>query len=220
MFTPEALLSAPRRSAGVPNADGTLILYTTSTYSFESHSKSTELRCLDVKSKESKLLTNDGSISEPVWLADEDSLFACLKSGEKSSTQIIIHTATKDLDEKDTSYTAGTIEAPAANLKLTKLSDHTYALVLSAQTYPDGSLFNPDSASKAHSTGKLYKSLFVRHWDDYVFPERNALFYGVLKKGKYGKYELSHLTNALKATGLESPVAPFGGTDSFDVSKR
>lgn len=218
MLSPEVLLSAPRRSSGVPNADGTSVLYTTSTYSFETHSKTTELRVLDVESKESKLLTYQDGVSEPVWLLDEDSVFACLKSGDKSSTQIIIGSIGQG-DWKET-YTAGTVEGPASGLKLAKLSDHTYAVVLAAQAYPDGSLFNPESAPKAHSTGRLYKKLFVRHWDDYVNPEKNALFYGVLSKGKDGKYEMGSLVNALKNTGLESPISPFGGTDNYDVSKR
>lgn len=219
MFTPKVLLSAPRRTPGVPNADGTSVLYTTSTYSFDTHSKTSELRVLDIKSKESKLLTDAAGISEPVWLAEETSLFACLKGGDKGSTHVLIGEATHGADWEST-YTAGTIEGPASSLRLCKLSDDTYAIVLAAQAYPDGSLFNPETAQKAQSTGKLYKTLFVRHWDDYIYPEKNALFYGVLKKGASGKYELSNLVNALKGTGLESPIAPFGGVDSFDVSKR
>jgi hypothetical protein len=52
-FTPEVLLSAPRRSAGVPNANGSYVLFTVSSYSFESHSKTNELRVLDTKTNES-----------------------------------------------------------------------------------------------------------------------------------------------------------------------
>lgn len=217
MFTPEVLLSAPRRSAGVPNANGTAVLYTTSTYSFDSHSKTTELRCLDVKSEESTLLTSESGVSEPVWLSGKDDLFVCLKSGDKSSTEIVVGSVEEGWKS---AYTAGTIEAPASSLKIAELSSGAYAVVLAAQAYPDGSLYNAETAAKAHSTGKLYKSIFVRHWDEYLGKEKNALFYGTLKKGKGGKYELSKLVNALKGTHLESPVAPFGGADNFDVSSR
>lgn len=223
VFTPEVLLSAPRRSAGVPNASGTSILYTTSTYSFDSHSKTTELRCLDVETKESTLLTAEPGISEPVWLPDrEDSVFACLKAGDKGSTHVVISSAAQGSDWKHVSYTAGTIEAPAANLKIVNLSGddcERYAVVVSAQVYPDGSVYNPETAPKTHSTGKLYDSLFVRHWDEYKGAQKNALLYGVLKINKDGRFEMSELRNALKGTGLESPIPPFGGTDSFDVSR-
>ncbi|KAI4731738.1 alpha/beta-hydrolase [Aureobasidium sp. EXF-10728] len=218
-FTPEVLLSAPRRSAGVPNADGTLVLYTTSTYSFESHTKTVELRSLDTKSNESTLLVQENSISEPVWLPGSKDVFACLKGEDKGKTSILVATSKSSSDWKDSTYTTGSIDAPASSLKITQLSDSSYAVVLAAQCSPDGSLYNSETAPKTHSTGKLYKSLFVRHWDDYVTPQKNTLWYATLTKAKNGKFELSKWINALKGAGLESPVPPFGGTDSFDVSK-
>jgi len=218
-FTPEVLLSAPRRSAGVPNAGGSSVLYTTSTYSFESHTKSVELRCLDTKSNESTLLVQENSVSEPVWLPGQKDVFVSLKSEDKGKTAILIASTEPGSDWKESTYTAGSIDAPASSLKIAQLSDSTYAVVLAAQSSPDGSLYNAETAPKTHSTGKLYKSLFVRHWDDYVTPQKNALWYATLTKAKDGKFELSKWTNALKGTGLESPVPPFGGTDSFDVSK-
>ena len=218
-FTPEVLLSAPRRSAGVPNADGTAILYTTSTYSFSNHEKTTELRRLDSTTNESILLASSNDISEPVWLDGEKRVFVCLKGGDKGSTSIVVSEATSESDW-DASYTAGTIEAPASNLKVAKLDNGDFAVVLAAQSYPDGSLYNPETASKTQSTGKLYKTLFVRHWDQYIGTERNSLWYGTLTKGKEGKYELSPLINALKGLSLESPISPHGGTDNFDVGQQ
>ncbi|THW85630.1 alpha/beta-hydrolase [Aureobasidium pullulans] len=218
-FTPEVLLSAPRRSAGVPNADGSSVLYTTSTYSFETHAKTVELRSLDTKTQESRLLLQDNSISEPLWLPGEKEVYACLKSEDKGKTSILISMIMAGSSWKESTYTAGSIDAPASSLKITQLSEDSYAVVLAAQSSPDGSLYNSETAPKTHSTGKLYKSLFVRHWDDYVTPQKNSLWYATLTKAKDGKFELSKWVNALKGAGLESPVPPFGGTDSFDVSK-
>lgn len=215
MFTPQVLLSVPRRSPGSPNASGTKVLYTTSTYSFESHRKTAELRCLDVKSKESKLLTDDDSVSDPVWLEDGTTL-ACLKSLKDGCTELLIASTEPSWE----CHVAGKIEAPASSLKIAHLSDTSYAVVVAAQAYPDGSLYNPEKELKTQSTGKLYNSLYVRHWDAYIGKEKNTLLYGTLKQGKEGKYELSSLVNALRGTGLESPIPPFGGADSFDVSKR
>ena len=219
-FCPQILLSAPRRSAGVPNSIGTKVLYTSSTYSFEDHKKTSELRCLDIKSSESTLLTSDDGVSEPVWLEDEEEheVFAVLKSGKEGSTDIVIGSSTHGFKWKD-SYVAGTIEAPANSLKIAKLGRGKFAVVVAAKAYPDGSLYNPDKAPKTQSTGRLYKSLFVRHWDEYVGKEKNALWYTTLTRdGQEGKFRLGKLVNALKGSSLESPVAPFGGTDNFDVS--
>lgn len=87
-FTPEVLLSAPRRSPATPNPTGTLALFTVSTYSFQSHSKTSEIRVLDIKTGHSKLLSSDGSASEPTWLLEND-LVLWLK-GDKGKTNLVI----------------------------------------------------------------------------------------------------------------------------------
>ncbi len=88
-FTPEVLLAAPRRSTATPNATGTLAVFTISTYSFHTHKKSSEIRLLDIKTGETKLLSNETSASEPTWLGDT-SLVLWLKGGEKGSTIVYI----------------------------------------------------------------------------------------------------------------------------------
>ncbi len=110
-------------------------------------------------------------------------------------------------------------------MKVKRLKDGTIAVVLVGQATPEGELYNPETASKPHSTGREYTELFIRHWDAYLTPNRNSLFYGTLKKAEphtndsSGRYSLSKLTNALRGTGLKSPMPPFGGTDHFDISE-
>lgn len=87
-FTPEVLLSAPRRSAGTPNADGSLVLYSISTYSFETHESQSEIRLLDVTSNQSKVLTKTKGASEATWLNDGNVLL--LLPGEKGKTRVVI----------------------------------------------------------------------------------------------------------------------------------
>lgn len=123
------------------------------------------------------------------------------------------------------SYVAGTIDGSADNLKITKLDGEHYGLAFSAAANPDGSMYRAKMATKRNTTGKLYKSLPVRHWDKYVLRQRNAIWYGVLTgsasaEQEKQKFSLSTVTNALKDTALESPMPPFGGTDHFDISKQ
>ncbi|KAI6875909.1 alpha/beta-hydrolase [Hortaea werneckii] len=223
-FTPEVLLSAPRRSAGVPNPSGTKVLYTTSTYDFQAHKKTIELRVLDIKSSDSHQLAKDDDVSDFNWL-DEDT-FVCLQPEEDGSTSVYVASVSKCMQKIElgnSHYIAGKINASASDLKVAPLDENgeEFAIVLSAQACPDGSLFTTEKANKkTHSTGRLYSSLFVRHWDHYVEPQRNSLWCGQLKKDDTGKYGLSELTNMLKGSKLECPVPPFGGTDSFDVSPR
>jgi len=87
-FTPEVLLSAPRRSAATPNCDGTLALFTVSTYSFQTHSKSAEIRILDIKTGQSTLLSNDLNASEPTWL--DNCSVVWLQGGERGVTKLLL----------------------------------------------------------------------------------------------------------------------------------
>ncbi|KAK8197375.1 hypothetical protein IWZ00DRAFT_165879 [Phyllosticta capitalensis] len=87
-FTPEVLLSAPRRGDGVPNSDGSKVLYSVSTYSFEEHSQSSEIRVLDVASKKSTLVTDNADASDPTWLDNGDILI--LAPGSNGTTDVLV----------------------------------------------------------------------------------------------------------------------------------
>ena len=218
-FTPEVLLSAPRRSSASPNSVGTLAVFTVSTYSFESHQKTSEIKVLDISSGTQSLITNAEGTSEPNWLGANNELL-WLKTGEKGHTQFVVGRA----DEVGKSYIAGLVPAPVSDLKLKVLDEDRVAIVFSAKAKTDGSLYNEEDEPKKHSTGSLYESLMVRHWDHYVKPQRNALWHGILQRQKrhitenLGRYSLGKLTNIMKGSGLESPIPPFGGKDHFDIS--
>ena len=191
-FTPEVMLSAPRRSTGVPNALGTKVLYTTSSYNFKTHSKTSELHVLEVKSGACLVLAKDEDISDLNCLDDAGTAFVCLQSGANGGTNVCIGDATWTVRPDDAwskrHYVAGTIDAPAGNLKIVRLDEEgrEFAFVVSAQAKKDGCLFNPEKAKKTHSTGRLYDSLYVRHWDSWVGKERNALWYVSRRSGLRG----------------------------------
>jgi hypothetical protein len=88
-FTPEVLLSAPRRSAAIPNAEGTKALFTVSTYSFHTHSKSSEIRVLDIETGQTKLFSGDVDTSDPTWLGEKNWVL-WLKRAEKGTTSLVL----------------------------------------------------------------------------------------------------------------------------------
>ena len=220
-FTPEILLSAPRRSSASPNSLGNLAVYTVSTYSFESHQKTSEIKVMDISSGIQSLVTNAEGTSEPNWLGGGNELL-WLKSMENGHTQLVVGSA----DEVGKSYVAGLVPAPISDVKLKALDADAdrFAIVVSAKAKLDGSLYKKEDEPKKYSTGMLYESLMVRHWDHYVKPQRNALWHGILRRQKphitenLGRYSLGKLTNVLKGSGLESPIPSFGGKDHFDIS--
>lgn len=106
-----------------------------------------------------------------------------------------------------------------ANPKVKQISPGRVYFCCSALTTPSGDMYWPSAETKAHSSAKVYSSLFVRHWDAWSTENQNSLWFGVLanKGGNWG-FETSGLTNLLAGTRLSSPVAPFGGTADFDIS--
>lgn len=221
-FTPEVLLSAPRRSSASLNSGGTLALYTVSTYSFESHKKTSEIKVLDVSSGMQSLVTNAEGTSEPNWLGGGKELLWLKSLGENGHTQLVVGSA----DEVGTTYVAGLVPATISDVKLKALDDERVAIVVSAKANPDGSLYKKEDEPKKYSTGMLYESLMVRHWDHYVKPQRNALWHGILQRQEphiteeLGKWNLGKLTNVLNESGLESPISPSGGKDHFDIGVK
>lgn len=167
---------------------------------------------------QSTLITNDEGTSDPNWLGDGNKI-VWLKEGEKGHTQLIQGTA----DSAGEIHIIGDIPGSVSGIKLKVLEDGKVAIAVVATARPDGQLYNAEAEPQKYSSGRVYDSVFVRHWDQYVTPNKNAIWYGLLQKPtprKFtgeGKYVLSNLTNALKGTGLESPIPTFGGTDHFDI---
>jgi dipeptidyl aminopeptidase/acylaminoacyl peptidase len=226
LFTPQSLLSAPHRSAGVPNPSGTTALFTTTSYSFEEHLQTTRLQALLVQTDETIDVATNQEISDINWLDDDH--FVCLRSEKDGTTSLLyarLSASWKHSKNATTLQSAGTINASASSLEVARINHDCddFAVVVSAPAYENGRLYTPaDAARKSNSSGKIYDKLFVRHWDRYKGPERNVLWYGRLSPANGGagdQYKLSELTNLLAGTNMECPVPPFGGSDQFDVRR-
>ncbi len=174
---------------------------------------------LNISTGLSTLITNDEKTIEPNWLGDGNELL-WLKEGEKGATELIIGSA----DEAGKSYVAGTVPASVSDVKLKTLDGDRVAIAVTGKARPDGSFYNSEDEPAKQSTGIIYDSLMVRHWDKYVTPNKNSIWHGILQKAKpritesRGRYSLGTLTNVLKGSGLESPIPPWGGKDSYDLS--
>lgn len=175
---------------------------------------------LEVKNGQSTLLTSEATATNPQWLGLGHEV-VWLKKGENGNTSFVVADA-KDVGK---TYKAGTVSGPVSHLKIHLLDGRKAVVAFSAQSNPDGSLYNPKDVGKPHSSGRIYDSLFVRHWDSYVEPQRNTVWTAVLQKlpsnvtVREGRWSLLGVTNMLRQfTSLECPVPPFGGTDHFDIT--
>ena len=198
-----------------------LALYTQSSYCFESRSKTSEIHVLETETGKVTVLSSDANASEPRWLGDGHQVI-WLRGCDNGNTSFVV----TDASDPGKTYTAGTVAGGVSNLKLCSLDSDKVAIAVSGLANVDGTLNNPKDAPKSRTTAKIYDSLYVRHWDSYVEPQKNVIWTGILQKSparvtdKKGRYELVGLTNVLKDTNLESPIPPFGGTDHFDISPK
>ena len=215
------MLQAPRRSPATPSADGKLALFTQSTYSFESHSRTNEIGVLDITNGQTVIISKDSKASEPKWLGTGYEV-VWLRECDNGNTAFVV----SDASQPGKAYTAGTVTGPVSGLKLYVIKSGMVAVAVVGQANPDGTLHSPKDDPKPHSSARIYDSLFVRHWDHYVTVQRNAIFTALLQKSvpkvtsRPGRYNLIGFQNALAGTKLESPVAPFGGTDHFDIGRK
>lgn len=216
-FTPEVMLSAPRRSPAIPSPDGREAIYSVGSYSFETHKKASEIRVLDLKTRQSTLLAKNGPpASDPVWLNDEEFIYVQgLENGK--SALVVDEVSSPGGAFKHQVYT---FEGAISNLKVSRRPNGDFILAFSALANPDGTMANPETQEKPHSSAKVYTELFVRHWDSWLTEARPSIWIaGIEKLPGRDRYIPSDfgIMNLLAGTKLSSPVPPFGGAGDFDL---
>lgn len=210
-----------------------------------SHSKTSQIRLLDIATGKSTVILEDPDYSEPVWVSETEFIFLHRSPGGVT-TILEFNVADEHTKPREVAMLPGLF----GNIKVKPLTNSIVAIACSVVTKPDGTPYNPAWESKKHSSGKTYSDLFVRHWDSYVTENKNSLWYGRLEKTcnknsihnelyespgtdqnhieRDQKHPSTHpsawklagqgLTNLLANRGLESPVPPFGGANDFDLS--
>jgi hypothetical protein len=86
LFTPETMLSAPRRGTALPNPDGTLALYTSSEYSFTEHKTTRGLYVMDLANGSSWQFSNSSAVSNAIWLGDGNKIIWLVSEDDGSSS--------------------------------------------------------------------------------------------------------------------------------------
>ncbi|KAI5821483.1 secreted dipeptidyl peptidase DppV [Pyronema omphalodes] len=215
-LTPEKLIEAPTRSAATPNKAGKLAFFTTGHYSLTNHNSTTSLNLLDIESgKISTILENTVNVGEIVWIDDGQLLYI---NGSSPDTPGGIELWVTNIQDFSKGYKAAAIPAPLANLKAVKTKSGDINFLMTGKAYANGTAYNSKLAPKVYSTARVYDSIYVRHWDVYLTPEKYALFSGTLKGPNSYTFDgkLNNLHKGIK--GLETPVQPFGGSGDFDIT--
>ncbi|KAI0205197.1 dipeptidyl-peptidase-like protein V precursor [Astrocystis sublimbata] len=226
-LTVEGMLAAPRRSTANVNPTGNLALFSSTSYSWETNKSSTTWKLLDVSSGSVKDAPFGSDVSEVVWIGNSDTDILYINgTNDEITGGVTLYTA--DIGAKKFAPTLVTsLDAPFQGLKAVQTKSGDIKFVVNALArWEDGSAFNPALAVTPLTSGAIYDSNYIRHWDTYIAPERYAIFGGTLKHSKHGRkqYTLAgDLKNLLweidaTVTRPESPVQPFGDSGDYDIS--
>lgn len=145
-FTPELLVTPPRRGAAIPNPNGTLAIFAQSTHVIDGET-SKGYRVLNIETGKIEQLFVDDKVTNVVWLGHDNNTLLCLCRGERG------HTWVKTVDARKLSaepIVVGVIEAPVSDLKVKALKDGSIALVVVELVHADGTLYNNEQHKTRH----------------------------------------------------------------------
>ncbi|KAL1702382.1 Alpha/Beta hydrolase protein [Schizophyllum commune] len=224
VFSPKDLVGLGRPGVGVANDAGDLVLVPHSKYDFEEKKNKKSIFVAPVEDLSFKPLKISLKGGEAFWL-DKRTVGHVFEGENKIFSFYAIDItfpSPSSLTTPGTPTFIGTF--PTTSAANFVYRPEARRLVFSAEVYEDGDLMTVNEQDREWeergNTAFVYDAPYVRHWDRYVGPKKSALFSVPLRQRLDGKWVLgTEWTNLLKGTGHSSPVAPFGGTDDFSVSK-
>ncbi|SPN99871.1 related to secreted dipeptidyl-peptidase V precursor [Cephalotrichum gorgonifer] len=197
-FTPEVMLAAPRRSPAVPNHNGTLALYTVSTYDFVEGKQTKELKVMNIETSASDVLSNDENVSEALWLPAGNGVL-CLVKGGQGTTRLVVYNADQPDGE---GYVIAEFAGPLTGMKLKRLDGGSVAFAAVGLLGDDGKLFN-DVVEKKRSTARVFDTSRVGVWDTMIKEKRYVIWYSRLTRST-GSWTLeSELHNLFRGADLD-----------------
>lgn len=119
-------------------------------------------------------------------------------------------------------YKVASIPAPLSGLKAALTPDGNINFLMNGQRYRNGTAYNEALAETPLSSGRLYDSIYVRHWDRWLTPETFTVFSGELTPSSNSSNwsfsgELRDLLAGVEGLA-ESPVQPFGDSGDYDIT--
>ncbi|KAI9685790.1 MAG: hypothetical protein M1820_010746 [Bogoriella megaspora] len=216
-FTPRTYIEAPLRSSAIPNKAASHALFTTSSYSLETHSLSVKLETIDIASRLITTISEVEKFSGADWI-DEDDNIVWLVAQKSGSTSVFVGNRN---DGKEP-YVAGITAGPVSGLKVQPLSPYRVGIVFGGFANPDGTMHNPADVPSKPSSARYYTSKAARYWDTWTTSTRHAIFYACLELNSSGRYYMTTIYNAYESNTkrIERPLQIFGGTGDFAVSAK
>ncbi|MBK7862018.1 MAG: S9 family peptidase [Archangiaceae bacterium] len=184
--------------------DGTKVAYVLRTTDLEANKGRTDLWLVNVDGTGNRqLTTHPDSDTEPQWAPDSKAVY--FLSSRSGSSQV--HRLSLEGGE------AEQVTRLPLDVNAYELSRDGAQLAVALDVFPDCTELDctvkrNEELKKKKSTGQLYDSLFVRHWDTWADGHRSHLF--VLPSSGGDK-----AVDVMKKMNADCPTKPFGGAEDF-----
>ncbi|TGJ88745.1 hypothetical protein E0Z10_g112 [Xylaria hypoxylon] len=219
-ITPELLLAANRYSDAKPNPSGDFAFFRVSNYTFETKERAAWWNKLDLKTGKISQWYTGSDISEIVFVGPKDTSIIYI-NGTNAEEDGGVSLYSADANDLKSAKLIGSLPAPYSGLKAVQTKSGDIHFLVYTHAYPNGTAYNENFAVTPASTARIYDSTYVRHWDTWLTPQRNAVFGGVLKSS-HGSYKISggltnYVTGICNVTCAESPYDQSDESD-YDIS--
>ncbi|KAL8420791.1 hypothetical protein RB594_003555 [Gaeumannomyces avenae] len=213
-ISPEQMLSAPRYGTAQANPSGEYAIYTANQYSFKTAKRTTWWNLLNLQTGAVTRWHNSTSdLSDVVFVGPTNTSILYLNGTSLYSADLLsLGSATKVVS----------LPGPFSGLKVARTPSGDVRFLVTAKAYPNGTVYDEETAVAAKSTAKIYNSIYPRHWDTWLSPEKNAVFGGTLKTGNGSSLAFdgkltNYVTGICNVTCAESPYDQ-GGPADYELS--
>ncbi|WP_140723066.1 S9 family peptidase [Pseudomonas sp. Hp2] len=213
-FEVRDLVALDRVSSPTLSPNGDVLVFAKRQMNPELTKASTSLWVRDLRTRDlapPKQLTPDGwNVNSPAFSADGQTVY--FLSAQSGSQQLYAVSSTGGKPRQLTDF--------AVDVDSFKLSPNGERIVFSAGVFQDcGSDLactkkKVDESAASKASGKVFDSLFVRHWDAWNDGRRNTLFVADLPAKAKAK-PITEATAISAGIPGDAPSKPFGGNDDY-----
>lgn len=195
-------------------------LFSTTNYSFDTSKSSTYWKVLNLTSGDVSLWKSGSGISEIAFAGEKPTSFIYLNGSNADGDGVSLYWT--DATTPGKASLLASLPGPYSGLKAATTKSGDINFIVYAKAWPNGTVYNEETAATPKSSGRMYTSIYVRHWDYWLSDAKNAIFGGVLKKANNGSYtfdgKLTNFVTGIKnITVAESPL-DLDGSEDYDLS--
>ena len=183
-------------------------LYGVTHYNLDENVGSRDLFLVDVHNDKISRLTNSSNSKQSGFLIRGGRSYCYIEKG-----QLYIATVNPSKTELPRKLTS--IKGGINNAKIKELNDGRLILTFSCRVKIDQSPLerHPDKPKAEYS---VHDDLMYRHWDKWTDYSYNHIVFSLIDPNN--KTPTSKYTDIMEGERFHSPMPPFGGSESFDIS--